>query len=853
MTRCQRCQRRLPPNNECAVHGRPSVLASAVDSELPDPVAPPGYTLGRLMAVGGSAIVYSLTSSTGAPAILKWARWRDRDMHARFTREAEILRELGAPLTPTLIKHDTVDDWPYLLMEDIPGETLAQWMSRAGERGALGEIVSILLRIARTLQALHSRGYIHCDLKPENLVVGGNDMRLLDFGLAAREGHASTTPGAVVGTVHYLAPEQLQIGAPLDRRADIYAFGVIAFELFAGQPPFVGERRAIEYQHQIVRPSRLRDLRQLPAELDDFVLRCLAKHPDARPQTADALIAELASASAYIQTLKGVVSTPKKMLGVRDTVVLAWIEGGDPITIARAINDVHGMVLRSRSGAVLAAFAAQFHEAPVAVAIATCRELAHGRCRIAIHVTSALVRRSAHGKPAFYGPEIEQPASWVPPTLFTGMVLTSAAAELAPGLVTPANDLAGYFRDAKRDRTDTTDVNSEVRLVGRDRLLQDIGAIAGAGGMLIGIFGSEGAGKSRTLGALCERLRASKREVLAIRGRRRLLGDRPDDDRLLDALGGADDLAQALADAAARRVIVVIDDAHWFSAAARQQLLRDDIATSRVIASRNPMFEVAPGMTKRVAIELPPLPFSDSEQLLRDLLQPAQLIPDVLLQRVSVRACGNPGLLVALAREIKHRGGIRRQAGSDDWYVAADEIDTLLAAPSAAWLAARGLEGLAVDVAPIVRMAAALGPKFSADELGAVCEQSTVMHRLDGLVRDGVLAEKNGWFEFVDASLQDAIYDHALDERTLVHARALRYWLGNRSRDVVGWLARIAYHANGSGDAATAAACSSILAREARRRGELELASELEQRALHALMSAAPSAIAEAMRAFEDS
>jgi tRNA A-37 threonylcarbamoyl transferase component Bud32 len=854
MTRCPRCQRRLPPTNECAVHGRPSVLASSVDGELPDPIAPEGYTLGRLRAIGGTAIVYAVTSTSGVPAVLKWGRWRDREMHARFEREAAILRELGAPWTPTLLARGTHDRCPYLLMEDVPGETLALWMARAGDRGGLGEIVSLLLRLARVLHDLHTRGYVHCDLKPENVVIGATDVRLLDFGLAAREGDTTTPAGTVVGTVHYLAPEQLRTGAAIDRRADIYAFGVIAYEMIVGQPPFVGERRAIEYQHQIVRPSPLRDLRHVPAEIDDFVLACLAKQPESRPQTAAALVETLTHASAYIQTLKGVghEPRPRMALGARDKVVLAWIEGGDPITVARAINDVHGIIVRSRPGALLAAFAAQFHDAPVAVALATCRELAHGRCRIVIHVTSALVRRSAHGKPAFYGPEIEQPASWAPSIVFTGLVLTPAAAELASTLVVPASDVGGFFRAAKRDRTDSTDVNSDVRLVGRDRILQEVGAIAGGGGMLIGIFGAEGSGKSRLLGALVERLRASKREVLAIRGRRRLFGDRPDDDRLLDALGGGDDLAQALANAASRRMIVVIDDVHWFSRSARDQLLRADLLTSRVIASREPMFEVARGVTKRLAIELPPLSFTDAEQLLRDLLQPARLIPDVLVQRLTVRAGGNPGLLVALARDIKHRGGIRCHQGSDDWYVAADEVDTLNAAPSAAWLAARGLEGLAVEVAPLVRLGSALGPKFNAEELAAVTELPSVAERLLRLVRDEVFAEKHGWFEFVDPNLQEAIYDHALDERTLVHTRALRYWLAHRSADLVGWLARVAHHAAGCGDVATATACWGTLARETRKRGELELASEIEQRVLETLMSVAPSALADAVRALDE-
>jgi hypothetical protein len=581
-------------------------------------------------------------------------------------------------------------------------------------------------------------------------------------------------------------------------------------------------------------------------------LTCLAKEPEARPQHADALIEQLTHASSYIQTLKGVHSTPRQVLGARDNVVLAWIENGDPIMVSRAINDVHGILVRSRPGAILAAFATQFHDRPLAVALAACRSLAHDRCRIVIHVASVLVRRSAQGKPAFYGPEIEKTATWVPAVPFTGMVISAAAAELSPTPVTPVPEVPGFFRDIERDRTDATDVQREPTLVGRDRLLQDVAAIARAGGVLINISGPEGSGKTRVISALIERLRSTRCDVIAIRGRRRLLGDLPDDDRLREALGDASDIAQGLASAALRRAIIVVDDVQWFSAAAREQMLRDDLATTRVISSSEPLFEVRPGVKRRLAISLPPLSFGDAEHLLRELLEPARLLPDVLLQRLSIRGGGNPGLLVALARDIKHRGGIRRQEGSDEWYVAADEIDTLLVSPSAAWIADRGLESLAIELAPIVRAAAGLGPKFNAEELAAVVDVSNLAERLHWLVRDRVFAEHSNWFEFTDASLQDAIYDHALDDRAVIHARALRYWLAHRRPGLVGWFARVNYHATGCGELATAAACSTILAREARKRGEHDQAAQLDARILSSLVGVAPGAVSDVLRALED-
>jgi len=306
-----------------------------------------------------------------------------------------------------------------------------------------------------------------------------------------------------------------------------------------------------------------------------------------------------------------------------------------------------------------------------------------------------------------------------------------------------------------------------------------------------------------------------------VRIRRRLPGDRADDARLSEP---------ALAEAAARRAIVIVDDGDRLSAPARRALLRDDPALARIVTSRQPVFEVAPGTTRRLAIELPPLGYPEVERLLRDLLQPARLIPEVLLQRLAIRAGGNPGLVVALARDIKHRGGVRRHPGSDDWYVAADEIDTLLAAPSAAWFALRCLEELPPELVPLVRMASALGPQFTAAELEAVVG-TDVKARVPLLVRLGVFAATDDRLELADPDVADAIYDHALDERSLVHERALHYWLEHRSVDPVGWLARVAHHAAGAGDLATAATSLGSLAGHARERGDVEQAGELEARA----------------------
>ncbi|HEX3758416.1 MAG TPA: hypothetical protein VHW23_06900, partial [Kofleriaceae bacterium] len=245
----------------------------------------------------------------------------------------------------------------------------------------------------------------------------------------------------------------------------------------------------------------------------------------------------------------------------------------------------------------------------------------------------------------------------------------------------------------------------------------------------------------------------------------------------------------------------------------------------------------------RVDVALPPLAAEDAELLVRDLLRPARLVPAVLVERLVIRAGGNPGLVVALAGEITRRGAIRRQVGSDEWYVAADELDTLLAAPSPAWFAVRALEDLPGELQALARTCAALGPRFSADELAAV-HGGDAATGLAWLVRDGVLDADAGGYAFADPAVQDAIVDHLLDDAGPVHARAFRYWVERPASDAPGdaieRLTRLAFHGARAHEPLTAATCWIALSRAAHRRDELDAADDLLGRAIGCIAGAAP-------------
>ncbi|HEX3765388.1 MAG TPA: protein kinase, partial [Kofleriaceae bacterium] len=551
MTRCARCQRRLPPSGDCPIHGRPTgMLAEA--AAAPDVVPPPGWQIERHLATGGTAHVFVVRHDTGTRAILKRGRWRERDIHLRFELEAKLLAAVGPAWTAALIDGGVEDGWPYILMELLAGETLAAWMARSGERGGLGEILALLDQLAAGLAAIHGAGIVHRDLKPENIVIGPRGVRLIDFGLARQPQVGGLTQiGAVVGTAHYLAPEQIR-GEAVDHRADLYSFGVVGFEMLCGRPPFIGERRALEYQHTLCRPPAVREWRGVPDELDALIAACLAKQPEARPQTAQELRARLSRAASGSSTARGV---SPGALGVRGRIALLWTAGADPVAVVRAVGDVSGLVVRQRGDAVLAVFTGLDHEAPLPAALAAAHALAGERGRSVIHIGTGLVRRSAQGKIAAYGDDVERVERWLPPPyagLASGILLTAAAAELAPDAV-PSPDVPGFFRPGWRDRTDRDDARTPP-LRGRGDLIDSLVAVATQAvvdgrPVHVAITGDTGTGKTRVLGAIGGRLRAAGVEVIALRGRRRFPGE---------PLGGE---LTAPEHTAARGAVIAIDDA----------------------------------------------------------------------------------------------------------------------------------------------------------------------------------------------------------------------------------------------------------------------------------------------------
>ena len=220
----------------------------------------------------------------------------------RFRREILIAAGLRHPNIVPVLTAGEAAGLAYYTMPYVEGESLRQRLARLapGSTLPLVEVARILRDVARALAYAHQRTIVHRDIKPENILIAEEGALVCDFGVAkatrsSTVGHAESLTDAdiAVGTVAYMAPEQAAGDPAIDHRADIYAFGVVAYELLTGVTPFVG--RSLQdtlIAHAIVLPAPFVAHRPgVPSALEDLVIRCLAKKPEGRVQTAEELLA----------------------------------------------------------------------------------------------------------------------------------------------------------------------------------------------------------------------------------------------------------------------------------------------------------------------------------------------------------------------------------------------------------------------------------------------------------------------------------------------------------------------------------------------------------------------------------
>jgi tetratricopeptide (TPR) repeat protein len=258
------------------------------------------FEIERLVGSGGMGSVYRARDRlTGGPVAIKLLLVQLARDKERFKREAQLLAEVSHPRVVKYVAHGvTAANHPYLAMEWLEGEDLAERLTRTGL--TMGESVLLTKRVAEALGTMHERGIVHRDIKPSNLFLPGGEIqhvKLLDLGIArfADPVGGSTRTGTMLGTPGYMAPEQARGTRALDARVDVFSLGCVLFECLTGTPAFVGENIAAVLAKILLENSpRVRDLRpEVPEALDDLVARMLSKHPAVRPADGMAIAREL--------------------------------------------------------------------------------------------------------------------------------------------------------------------------------------------------------------------------------------------------------------------------------------------------------------------------------------------------------------------------------------------------------------------------------------------------------------------------------------------------------------------------------------------------------------------------------
>ena len=263
----------------------------------------PDFELQREIGRGGMGVVYlALDVKLDRPVAIKVLPEHlsgVSEVRARFLQEARTAAKLSHPNIVPIYRADELRGVVFFVMAHIDGESLAERLSR---RGPLAPAVAVrLLRdVAVALDYAHSRGIVHRDVKPENILVERESERPLvtDFGIARMtEAAPLTATGQVLGTVHYMSPEQVS-GDPLDGRSDLYSLGVVGFRALAGRLPFDSETAsAVLVAHVTKAPPRLAEVvPHVSRAIASVIDRCLAKEPAARYQSGAALARALEEA-----------------------------------------------------------------------------------------------------------------------------------------------------------------------------------------------------------------------------------------------------------------------------------------------------------------------------------------------------------------------------------------------------------------------------------------------------------------------------------------------------------------------------------------------------------------------------
>ena len=273
------------------------------------------YELKETVGTGGMSTVYcafdTLLERNVALKILHEQFGQDEEYVERFRREARAVAQLSHPHIVTVIDRGEEDGKQYIVFELIDGDNLKELIERGGPL-PVRRVLELGLEVGRALAFAHTQGLVHRDVKPQNVLLNADGLaKVTDFGIVrSLDAVGQTETGTVLGTSHYIAPEQAR-GERVDAQTDVYSFGVVIYELLAGDVPYPGDNFlsvAMKHVNEPV-PSVLERRPDTPLRLATLVEACMAKLPAERPASMDAVVEELDACLIELDSKAGAEAT----------------------------------------------------------------------------------------------------------------------------------------------------------------------------------------------------------------------------------------------------------------------------------------------------------------------------------------------------------------------------------------------------------------------------------------------------------------------------------------------------------------------------------------------------------------